>query len=259
MSVLEERPAEAMERAESPRVSVVVPARNEAANLPHVIAEIGAEVDEIIVVDGHSTDGTAELAPRLDPRVRLVRQRGRGKGDALAHGFAAATGDILVMLDADCSADPREIPRFLQALTEDGADFAKGTRNHPHGGSADITPLRSLGNRALTAQVNLLFGTAYSDLCYGYNAFWTHCLPHIDVDCDGFEVETQINIRIAKSGLTVAEVPSFEHERLHGESNLNTWRDGWRVQRTIARELLRRAPATRRAPRFHAVEEAAEA
>ncbi len=224
-----------------PRVTVVVPARNEARNLPHVIAQIGDEVDEIVVVDGFSTDDTAEVARALDPRVVVVGQTRRGKGNALSHGFEAATGDIIVMLDADCSADPREIPRFVDALL-DGADFAKGTRFAKGGGSADITWVRSLGNRFLTTQVNLLYGTTYSDLCYGYNAFWAHCLPHMSVDCDGFEVETLINIRIARSKLRVAEVPSYEHERLHGESNLNAWRDGWRVQRTIAREPVRRTP-----------------
>ena len=89
--------------------------------------------------------------------------------------------------------------------------------------------------------VNLLFGTSYSDLCYGYNAFWRHCLPAMDIDCTGFEVETLINIRVARAGLRVGEVPSFERDRIHGQSNLNTFRDGWRVLKTILRERFRRA------------------
>jgi glycosyltransferase involved in cell wall biosynthesis len=223
-----------------PRISVIVPAMNEAENLPHVFAELPPRLHEVIVVDGHSVDGTPEVARALRPDVVIVAQSGKGKGDALRCGFAAASGEILVMLDADGSADPAEIPAFVAALLA-GADFAKGSRYLPGGGSADITRLRSRGNRALSGLVNLLFGTGYSDLCYGYNAFWRRCLPAMDIDCTGFEVETLINIRIARSGLLVREVPSYERERIFGQSNLNTFRDGGRVLRTIARERLRRA------------------
>ncbi|HEY4451296.1 MAG TPA: glycosyltransferase family 2 protein [Solirubrobacteraceae bacterium] len=223
----------------APRISVIIPTLNEAANLPHVFAELPENLHEVIVVDGYSVDDTPAVARRLLPEVRVIEQKRRGKGDALRCGFQAATGDVLVMLDADGSADPREIPRFVAALS-DGADFAKGSRFCRGGGSGDITRLRSAGNRILSGTVNLLFGTSYSDLCYGYNAFWRHCLPAISIDCDGFEVETLINIRIARSGLRVAEVPSFERPRIHGQSNLNTFRDGVRVLRTIVRERLRR-------------------
>ena len=217
-----------------PRISVVIPALNEAANLRHVLARIPYEY-EVVVVDGHSTDGTIDVARAHRTDVRIVHQSRKGKGNALACGFAAATGDILVMLDADGSARPEEIPAFVEAL-QGGADFAKGSRFLPGGGSADITALRRAGNAVLSGIVNRLFDTTYTDLCYGYNAFWRHCLSPIAVDCDGFEVETLINIRIAKAGLRVAEVPSFEDPRLHGQSNLRTFRDGWRVLRTIARE-----------------------
>jgi glycosyltransferase involved in cell wall biosynthesis len=224
-----------------PRVSVIVPTLNEAKNVPHVFAELPPSLHEVIVVDGFSTDGTPEVAQALRPGVKVVKQEKRGKGDALRCGFEAATGDILVMLDADGSADPAEIPAFVEALVQ-GADFAKGTRFHDDGGSSDITPLRRVGNRLLSGTVNLLFRTEYSDLCYGYNAFWRHCLPAMSVDCTGFEVETLINIRIARAGLKVREVPSFERDRIHGESNLNTIRDGGRVLRTILHERLRRTP-----------------
>ena len=223
-----------------PRVSVVVPTLNEAAKLPHVFAEL-PDVFEVILVDGFSTDGTIDVARRLRPDIRIITTNVRGKGAALCAGFAAVQGDIVVMLDADGSADPREIDAFVAALSA-GADFAKGSRFTDGGGSADITRLRQFGNRALNGIVNLLYGTDYSDLCYGYNAFWAHCLPHMNVDCSGFEVETLINIRIARAGLAVAEVPSFERERIHGASNLRTFRDGLRVLRTICRERVRRVP-----------------
>jgi glycosyltransferase involved in cell wall biosynthesis len=219
-------------------VSVVIPTLNEALNLPHVLARIPNEIAELIIVDGHSTDGTTELARELWPGVRIVNQSGSGKGNALAAGFWAATGDIIVMLDADGSTDPAEIPRFVATLLT-GADFAKGTRFVTGGGSSDITRIRRLGNRFLSTLVNRIWSVDYSDLCYGYNAFWRRHLPDIVPDCAGFEVETLINIRVARSRLRIVEVPSFESNRLHGVSNLHARRDGMRVLRTILAERVR--------------------
>ena len=167
-----------------PRVSVVIPTYNEAKNLPHVFGLLPEDLHEVIVVDGHSVDDTVEVARSLRPDVVVVRQNRIGKGNAMACGFAAVTGDIVVMLDADGSADPREIERYVAALV-DGADFAKGTRFTPGGGSADITRLRAWGNRWLNRIANALFGTRYTDLCYGYNAFWAHCLPALELDAGG--------------------------------------------------------------------------
>jgi hypothetical protein len=141
------------------------------------------------------------------------------------------------MLDADGSANPQEIEQFVNVLL-DGADFAKGTRFAAGGGSADITWLRRIGNYGLVRLVNLLYGTGFTDLCYGLNAFWVHCLPHIELDTDGFEVEALINIRLAKSSLKIQEVGSYELRRLHGNSKLHTIRDGFRVLRVILRERL---------------------
>ena len=224
----------------SARVSVVIPTLNEAANLPHVFARLPFEdLFEVILVDGHSTDDTIKIARALHPPVRVVLQDGKGKGNALACGFAAARGDIIVMLDADGSTDPQEIPAYVNALF-DGADFAKGSRFMEGGGSVDITPFRMTGNRFLNGTVNALFGTRYTDLCYGYNAFWADVRPTINVDCSGFEVETLINVRVAKAGLNVAEVPSVEQERIHGVSKLHPIRDGLRVLRTILKERFAR-------------------
>ena len=225
-----------------PRISVVIPTLNEARNLPYVFARLPAGLHEVIVVDGGSQDDTVAVARQLRPDVRIVPQSRKGKGNALACGFAAAAGDIIAMVDADGSADPGEIPRFVQALL-DGADFAKGSRFVKGAGSDDITRLRRLGNRALSGCVNVLYGTRYSDLCYGFNAFWRCHVPLLGLAPeggaglplwgDGFEVETSINIHIALAGLAVTEVPSFEHPRIHGASNLRTFRDGFRVLRTI--------------------------
>jgi glycosyltransferase involved in cell wall biosynthesis len=227
--------------AGAPSVSVVVPTLNEAANLPHVFALIPRDVHEILVVDGHSTDDTVKVARSLRPDVRIVLQNSKGKGNALACGFAAATGDIIVMIDADGSTNPREIPEFVQTLM-DGADFAKGTRFAHGGGTSDITWYRDMGNKALNGIVNMLVRTKYTDLCYGYNAFWARCLEHMQIDCDGFEVETLMNVRIARSGMTIREVGSHELERMHGESKLHPTRDGLRVLRTIFTERMRKQP-----------------
>jgi glycosyltransferase involved in cell wall biosynthesis len=238
--------------APRPRVSVVVPALNEARNLPHVFARMPPNVHEVILVDGYSVDDTVAVARHLRPDVRVVRQNRTGKGNALACGFAAATGDIIAMVDADGSADPGEIPQFVKALLK-GADFAKGTRFATGGGSSDITRVRSLGNRVLTAFFNLCYRRDYSDLCYGFNVFWRCHVPTLGLDAtspppcdgdgrlwgDGFEVETLIHIRVAKAGLVVAEVPSFEHPRIHGVSNLNAFHDGIRVLKTILIERRR--------------------
>jgi len=225
-----------------PSVSVVIPAKNEARNLEHVFATIPEWVDEIVLVDGHSTDATIAVAQQLNPLVRVVRQQGRGKGDALRAGFGAAKGEIIVMMDADGSTDGAELPRFVAALVT-GADFAKGSRFASGGGSDDITAYRRLGNKVLGGLVNVFFGTRYTDLCYGYNAFWARHLDRLDLDCDGFEVETVMNVRAAKAGLSIQEIPSYEYLRRHGESNLRVIRDGWRIARFILRERFAgRAP-----------------
>jgi glycosyltransferase involved in cell wall biosynthesis len=244
-------------RPRVPRISIVVPARNEAKNLEVVLPEL-PPVHEVILVDGHSTDGTIETAQRVMPSITVVRQTRRGKGNALACGFAAVTGDVVVMFDADGSADPAEIPGFVDALLA-GADFAKGTRFAAGGGSMDITRLRRLGNKGLNLLTNTMLRTRYSDLCYGYNAFWADILPLLELPDhtvvalpharmvwgDGFEIETVLNCRIAFRRLVVTEVPSVERLRIHGVSNLNAVSDGLRVLRTIVTEQGRARSAAR--------------
>jgi glycosyltransferase involved in cell wall biosynthesis len=221
-----------------------------------------SDIDEIVFVDGNSVDDTVAVARKLWPNAKHLVQTRRGKGNALACGFKAATGDIIVMIDADGSTDPLEIPRYIAALTS-GADYAKGSRFIQGGGSADITKFRRLGNWGLNAMVNIVFQTNYTDLCYGYNAFRRPCLDEMRLPAtthlepqwgDGFEIETLINVRVAASNLKIAEVCSFEASRIYGTSNLNAVRDGMRVLRTIRQEYkharAKAKPAMRSVSRF---------
>ena len=233
-------------RPQQPRVTVVVPAYNEARNLEIVLPRLKA-YHQVVIVDGGSRDDTVSTVRRVAPWAELIDQTRRGKGNALVCGFARATGDVIVMFDADGSADWREIDLFVQALV-DGADFAKGSRALRAGGSDDLTIFRGLGNRGLTMLTNLMFRARFTDLCYGYNAFWRDVLPQLDLPGtqpgemvwgDGFEIETVLNCRVARARLRVREVPSHELTRIHGGSNLRAIADGLRVLRTIWTEWRR--------------------
>lgn len=252
--------------AVAPRVSVVIPALNEALNLAVVLPQI-PDVHEVILVDGGSVDGTIVTARRALPGIVTVLQARRGKGNALAAGFARVTGDIVVTLDADGSADPAEIERFVQVL-KDGADLAKGSRFATGGGSADITSVRRMGNLFLNAVYRIGFGTRSTDLCYGFNAFWADLIPVLRLPDhsrpsttgrmqwgDGFEIETLMHCRFATAGASIVEVPSREKLRLFGESNLHAFADGLRVLRTLfaewrhERSLRERLNPSHRRPR----------
>jgi glycosyltransferase involved in cell wall biosynthesis len=219
----------------SPRVSVIIPALNEAGNLPLVLARIPSWVHEVVLVDGNSTDNTIEVATHWWPTIRVVQQAGKGKGDALRAGLQSASGNILVMIDADGSMDPGEIPSFVGALLA-GADMAKGSRFLQGGGTSDMPMYRKLGNWGFVLMVRLFFGGKYSDLCYGYNAVWARDVPRLCLDCDGFEIETVLNIRALRQGMRVAEVPSYESRRVYGTGRLRTIPDGWRVLKALLRE-----------------------
>ena len=219
----------------APRVSVVIPTLNEARNLPHVLALIPPWIHELIIVDGLSIDDTVAVAKEHWPGAKVLMEGTRGKGAALRAGFGAASGDIIVMLDADGSTDPREIAAFVGLLVA-GADVAMGSRFAMGGGTEDMETHRRIGNWALTRLVRVGFGARFSDLCYGYTAFWRDVLPALDGPFRGFEVETVLHIRAVRAGLKIAEVPSFESHRMHGTTNLRTVRDGFRVLKAITSE-----------------------
>ena len=239
----------------SPTVSLVLPCFNEVNNLEVVFSRIPDYVTEVVFVDGGSTDGSIDKALSLRPDLVLLGQHAPGKGLALIIGLLAASSDIVVMADTDCSTDLGEMDAFMAALIG-GADLAKGTRHLPPGGSDDFTHVRRVGNWVLSKLVNILYGTKWTDLAYGYAAFWTDAINRIGLQeiyelevseeaassrrpqhyGHGFEIETLLFCRTAASGFRVVEVTSFEHVRVLGSSNLSAIRDGFRVLRGISEE-----------------------
>jgi hypothetical protein len=232
-------------RSPKPTVSLVIPVRNEARNIAWVLEQIADEVDEIIIVDGDSTDATLITAYSYRPDIRVVAQEGVGKGSALRTGFLASNCDLIVMMDADGSMSPQEIRHYIHFL-RNGYDFVKGSRFIGGGGSLDITPFRRMGNRFLLAVFNALYESELTDLCYGFCAFHRRYLEHLALTATGFEIEAEMTVRAMQAGLRIAEVPSLEMPRRAGKSNLNAIRDGWRVLDTVV-------GGRRRAPRPPAV------
>jgi glycosyltransferase involved in cell wall biosynthesis len=224
-----------------PSVSLIVPTWNEARNLPFVLPLIPSWVAEVILVDGGSTDSTREVAVELMPDIKVMGQPGVGKGDAMAAGFRAATGDIIAAIDADGSMDPVELHAMVGQLMC-GADFVKGSRFAQGGGTVDMELHRKLGNWFLVMVTRILYGQRYSDLCYGYVAFWRQALDVLRPDAAGFEIEALLNARALRGRLVIAETPSFEARRIHGVSNLKAIRDGWRVLHTLIRERFTPSP-----------------
>jgi hypothetical protein len=224
----------------APAVSLVIPTLNEAANLPLVLPFIPMTwLHEVIIVDGRSTDDTVNVAKNLLPSVRIVIERKLGKGVAMQTGYRAALGDIIIVMDADGSNDPREIPRFIKLLIA-GADFVKGSRFAAGGGTTDMPRVRKAGNRFFVLLVNLLFGCNFTDLCYGFHAFWRYCLDSFELDqINGFEIDTALYLQAVTEKLRITEAPSFEGYRFYGQGKLKTLPDGWKVMKTILRHWIR--------------------
>ena len=223
-------------------VTLVVPTLNEERNIAWVLERIPECVTEVVLVDGFSADRTVEVARSVRPDIVVVNQRGRGKGAALRTGFETATGDYVVAIDADGSMEPAEIDYYVAAL-DIGYDLVKGSRHLRSGGSLDLTTVRRLGNSALVGAVNLMWGSQLSDLCYGFFGFRRSCLERLELHARGFEIETELAVHAIAAGMRIAEVPSVELLRHHGESHLSAWRDGWSIFRLLARERL---PISRR-------------
>lgn len=224
---------------EAKTVSVVIPTINEYENIKEVFSSIPEFIDEIIVIDGCSTDGTVEEIKKYRSDAKIFIEKPSGKGAALKRGFEEASGDLIVMMDADGSHDPEELVALIHPVLN-GYDAAKASRLLPGGGSDDFTPFRRFGNKMFVTMVNTLYGSKYTDLCYGYRAFKKDALKKMQFRSDGFEVETEQSILMTKAGLKVKEIPSFEAKRKYGNSRLNSIRDGWRILTVIICEYIKR-------------------
>lgn len=219
-------------------VTVLICALNEEANLPRVLPRIPSWVDEVLLVDGHSTDDTVAVAQAHWPGIRVLQQPGKGKGDALRFGLTEASGDIIVTLDADGQTDPAELPRFVEAVRQ-GYDYAKGTRfRRPFSTSRALH--RIAGNWIITITFDLLFFRVYTDLCSGYNAFRRDAILALDFSqANGLADEPLMTSRIRKAGLRTTEVPHSDPPRMAGESKAPSWRQGYGAIKTIVRERFR--------------------
>lgn len=219
------------------RISVIIPTLNEAENIKYVFPNIPQFIDEVVVIDGGSVDGTIDEILKYRSDAIIVIEKTPGKGFAIRRGFEIATGDLIIMMDADGSHDPNEIPRLVRPVLN-GYDAVKASRLLPGGGSDDFTLFRKIGNKIFITMVNLMYDAHYTDLCYGYRVFKRDAIEKMSCVSDGFEIETEQSIRIIKAGLNVIEIPSFEAARKYGDSRLNSIRDGFRILKTIIKEYI---------------------
>jgi glycosyltransferase involved in cell wall biosynthesis len=207
-----------------PKISIIVCTLNEAPNLPYVLPKIPDWVDEILLVDAHSVDTTVEIAKQLCPRIRVLYQTGKGKGDALKLGIDEAKGEIIVTIDADGETPPEYIESFVKPLLE-GNDFAKGSRllrKRP----SKMPGYRWFGNKVLVYTCNILYGTRFSDICCGYNSFWKKEFLKLDLSCPNNEIgcsmEQRMIVRAKKAGMKIKEVPIRSDGRIAGKSVISS-------------------------------------
>lgn len=220
-----------------PEVEVIIPTLNEEKTIGSVIERTMFYADKVLVIDGRSKDSTVEFAEEKGARIKF--QNGRGKGAALKEAFDHVDNEIIIMLDGDGSMRPEEIPMFLKGIYS-GADIVKGSRFIGGGGSEDLSLLRRFGNTLFVVLVNTIWGSNFTDLCYGFMAFRKDAAKKLCpiLRSKGFNIETEILIKAKKMGLIIIEVPSLELKRLFGKSKLNTFRDGFKILLTILREIV---------------------
>ncbi len=222
-------------------VGIVIPALNEEKNIEDVLCRLNDfGYDNVLVIDGQSKDNTVKVA--TEHGAKVVLQSGQGKGSAIRQVLSNRYFDVdaIVLMDADGSMDPAEIPMFMEALNS-GADIVKGSRFLKDGRTYDMDATRRFGNSLLMLILNFLWSAKYTDLCYGYAVFNKKAVEKLApvLESDGFEIETEIFIKALDLGLVVKEVPSVEYERKHGTSNLHAFKDGCRILKTIFREFIR--------------------
>lgn len=212
-------------------VSLIIPTLNEAHCIAKTLSEIpkGA-VNEIIIVDGHSSDGTADIVRRLGHTV--IMQKGKGYGSAFTEGANAATGDIIVLMDADGSHNPADIPLLVEKVRE-GYDYVMAVRYAPGSRSDDDTLIRHIGNMFFTFLVNLIHKAFIADALYLFTAMRRNRFPDIAPRSRGFEYCVEILIRAHRKGLKIYQIPSIERKRVAGRTKVNAFIDGLKILKTI--------------------------
>jgi len=238
------------------KISLVIPTKNEEKNLSLLLTQLPEFIDEIIVVDASSTDGTYELALNSEKVAKTFKQKGFGKGSALCLGAQKASGDFIIFMDSDGSMSPKEFPIILNTLITHDADIVKGSRYLRGAGSDDLSPFRSIGNKSLLLVTKLLYKCSWTELAYGYFAFKSSTVNKLDLNefeskvtsgfifpklayGQGFEIEAVIFCRALRRNLKVLEFPSHETKRWNGTSNLKAIPDGFRVLSAIILERIR--------------------
>jgi glycosyltransferase involved in cell wall biosynthesis len=220
------------------KLSIVIPAYNEKNTIWKVVQQVkavnlGLET-ELIVVDDHSTDGTSEVLDQLakensgaaNGRIRVVRHdKNRGKGAAVRTGMRYATGDVVLIQDADLEYDPSDYPELVKPILENRADVVYGNRFH--GGSHRVLYYwHYLGNRLLTNLCNALSNINLSDVEVGYKVFRRSLLTGLKLESNRFGFDPEITIKVARIGARIYEVPISYHGRTYAEGKKITWKDG---------------------------------
>lgn len=233
---------------DAPKITVIVPTRNEAANLLPVLAGVHPFADELLVVDGHSTDGTRDIAAACGARVIL--DDGRGKGAAIRRGIQEATGDILVFVDADGSHDPADVPALVEPIIAGRADHVSGSRML--GGSDELHAtiqqfVRLFGSQVITLTINYTLGVRLTDCQNGFRAIRRDVAAALDLCEDITTIEQEMIIKSVRSGYRMAEVATHEYVRANGESNFRV-QDVWlRYLRSLVTYLFVWQPPQRTA------------
>jgi glycosyltransferase involved in cell wall biosynthesis len=224
------------------KLSVVIPVYNERTLAPQLLDRVekvalpGDMTREIILIDDYSTDGTREwltalAAERPDLRV-VLHERNQGKGSALRTGFKAATGDVVIVQDADLEYDPREYPQLLEPFLDGRADVVFGTRflGHTH---RVLYYWHSVGNWLLTTLSNMLSNVNLTDMECCYKLFRREVLEKIELKEDRFGFEPEVTAKVARLGCRIYEVPVSYSGRTYAEGKKINWRDGFSALRCI--------------------------
>lgn len=221
------------------KVSVVAVCLNEAESILKILDNVPKNlVDEILVVDGYSKDNTFEIVKKSG--YNIIRQEGKGRGAAFKTGFKKVKGDLVVMLSTDGNERPGDIRKLIDKVN-DGYDMVIATR-FGLGRSEDVTFIRNIGNYIFTFLCNVAGGLHITDSMNGFRIMRRDALKKMNIESDRFDIEGEITIKAGKLKLKVGEIPTVEDPRLHSDSRLRTFRDGYIILRRIFKEALREPP-----------------